>query len=626
MQASGHVGRTTRAAPRRTSSSSSQHGPQPEQHRGLGQGLVARPGCRPGSRRPCGASLPCTAPAGPRARRCRSPRRRPGRAGRRPAGASGRRRAVRRAEPVPGQELVQGQVCRSCQGHVSRLPPTLLAAACPGIGAGQRENRDCRIVVGGGSVLRSPAPRPPSRLSPSPGRRCRGTGRSWPASAGRGRCPAVARPARRRLGPAPYAVSVVDSGVAEQRLEESSLALTRRARRIHRTLAERYPDAHCELDFTTSAGAPRRDDPVRADAPTSGSTRSPRRCSPGIRTRRRLRRGRPDRAGDDRSSPTGFFRAKTDSPDQARRSARQRDFGGEVPRRLEQLVTLPGVGRKTANVVLGNAFGVPGITVDTHFGRLARRFGWTASGRPGQGRAGRRRAVPAQGLDDAVPPADLPRPADLPLPASRPAAPARWPRCARPTASARPTRSGRGAGPERHPASIGRGRGRRRRGGAVPAEPSVAPARGRRVPRDRQLRPVAGRLPGGVRARPGSTARRPGHRRRHGAPAQPVRSRRPATSGGRAVRLSVSSVRGSRPRVGRHAGPAADVLLTERAATLRSHAGQVAFPGGADRPARTPARRRRRCARPRRRPVSTRPGSRWPARCPISTCRSATSR
>ena len=52
-------------------------------------------------------------------------------------------------------------------------------------------------------------------------------------------------------------------------------------------------------------------------------------------------------------------------------------FGGEVPRRLEQLVTLPGVGRKTANVVLGNAFGIPGITVDTHFGRLSRRFGWT---------------------------------------------------------------------------------------------------------------------------------------------------------------------------------------------------------------------------------------------------------
>ena len=53
------------------------------------------------------------------------------------------------------------------------------------------------------------------------------------------------------------------------------------------------------------------------------------------------------------------------------------DFGGEVPRSLEELITLPGVGRKTANVVLGHAFDTPGITVDTHFGRLARRFGWT---------------------------------------------------------------------------------------------------------------------------------------------------------------------------------------------------------------------------------------------------------
>jgi endonuclease-3 len=51
--------------------------------------------------------------------------------------------------------------------------------------------------------------------------------------------------------------------------------------------------------------------------------------------------------------------------------------GGEVPDTLEELVRLPGVGRKTANVVLGNAFGVPGLTVDTHFARLARRFGWT---------------------------------------------------------------------------------------------------------------------------------------------------------------------------------------------------------------------------------------------------------
>ncbi len=56
--------------------------------------------------------------------------------------------------------------------------------------------------------------------------------------------------------------------------------------------------------------------------------------------------------------------------------------GGEVPGRLADLVELPGVGRKTANVVLGNAFGVPGITVDTHFQRLVRRFGWTTETDP----------------------------------------------------------------------------------------------------------------------------------------------------------------------------------------------------------------------------------------------------
>ena len=57
-------------------------------------------------------------------------------------------------------------------------------------------------------------------------------------------------------------------------------------------------------------------------------------------------------------------------------------YNCEVPNKLEKLVTLPGVGRKTANVVLGNAFGIPGITVDTHFGRLSRRFGWTDSDDP----------------------------------------------------------------------------------------------------------------------------------------------------------------------------------------------------------------------------------------------------
>jgi endonuclease-3 len=73
---------------------------------------------------------------------------------------------------------------------------------------------------------------------------------------------------------------------------------------------------------------------------------------------------------------TGFFRSKAKNIREACRAIQER-FGGRVPDRLEDLVTLPGVGRKTANVVLGNAFGIPGITVDTHVGRLSRRLGLT---------------------------------------------------------------------------------------------------------------------------------------------------------------------------------------------------------------------------------------------------------
>jgi endonuclease-3 len=89
-----------------------------------------------------------------------------------------------------------------------------------------------------------------------------------------------------------------------------------------------------------------------------------------------------DYAGADRVEleelirPTGFYRNKATSLI-ALGAKVVEDFGGEVPGKLEDLVKLPGVGRKTANVVLGDAFGVPGITVDTHFGRLVRRWGWT---------------------------------------------------------------------------------------------------------------------------------------------------------------------------------------------------------------------------------------------------------
>ena len=78
---------------------------------------------------------------------------------------------------------------------------------------------------------------------------------------------------------------------------------------------------------------------------------------------------------------TGFYRNKANSILGLGQALCER-YGGEVPARLEDLVTLPGIGRKTANVILGNAFGVPGLTVDTHFGRLSRRLGWTAETDP----------------------------------------------------------------------------------------------------------------------------------------------------------------------------------------------------------------------------------------------------
>lgn len=155
---------------------------------------------------------------------------------------------------------------------------------------------------------------------------------------------------------------------------ETPVALTRRARKIYRTLAERYPEARCELDFqnplqllvATLMSAQTTD--VRVNLVT-----------PAVFARYRTA---ADYARADRTEleamiqSTGFFRAKTDSLIKLGTALVDR-FGGEVPARLTDLVTLPGVGRKTANVVLGDAFGVPGITVDTHFGRLARRFAWT---------------------------------------------------------------------------------------------------------------------------------------------------------------------------------------------------------------------------------------------------------
>jgi endonuclease-3 len=161
--------------------------------------------------------------------------------------------------------------------------------------------------------------------------------------------------------------------------QETRTGLVRRARRINRELAALYPDAHCELDFTT---------PLELAVATILSAQcTDKRVNEVTPVLFRRYRTAADYAGADRAEleelirSTGFFRNKTSSLIGLGAALLER-YDGEVPGRLVDLVTLPGIGRKTANVVLGNAFGVPGITVDTHFGRLARRFGWTAEEDP----------------------------------------------------------------------------------------------------------------------------------------------------------------------------------------------------------------------------------------------------
>ncbi|KRF14990.1 endonuclease III [Nocardioides sp. Soil796] len=154
----------------------------------------------------------------------------------------------------------------------------------------------------------------------------------------------------------------------------SQTVLVRRARKIDRVLGETYPEAKCELDFAnpfellvvTVLSAQTTDKRVNAVRPTLFA------AYPDAAAMAGAERERMEQI----IGPLGFFRAKTESLLKLS-SALVEHHGGQVPPRLDDLVKLPGVGRKTANVVLGNAFDIPGITVDTHFGRLVRRFGWT---------------------------------------------------------------------------------------------------------------------------------------------------------------------------------------------------------------------------------------------------------
>src|ERR1700710_1178909 len=156
--------------------------------------------------------------------------------------------------------------------------------------------------------------------------------------------------------------------------QESVLALTRRARRINKELAALYPDAHCELDFgnplelsvATILSAQCTDKKVNEVTPAV-FTKYPDAAAYAGAVREEL---------EDLIHQTGFFRAKTNSLIRLGQQLVER-YDGEVPNTLKELITLPGFGRKTANVVLGNAFDVPGLTVDTHFLRLSERWRWT---------------------------------------------------------------------------------------------------------------------------------------------------------------------------------------------------------------------------------------------------------
>ncbi|MDN5759601.1 MAG: endonuclease III [Tomitella sp.] len=155
---------------------------------------------------------------------------------------------------------------------------------------------------------------------------------------------------------------------------ETRLGLVRRARRMNRSLAIAFPHVYCELDFTT---------PLELAVATILSAQCTDKrvniVTPALFGRYR---SAEDYAAADRAEleemirSTGFYRNKANSLIRLGQ-ALSADHGGEVPRTMRELSRLPGIGRKTANVILGNAFGVPGITVDTHFLRLVGRWRWT---------------------------------------------------------------------------------------------------------------------------------------------------------------------------------------------------------------------------------------------------------
>ena len=156
-------------------------------------------------------------------------------------------------------------------------------------------------------------------------------------------------------------------------------ALKRRARKILPILKKLYPDARVMLDFKTPLqlliatilAAQCTDERVNQVTPSLFGR---------FRTVRDFAAANPAEL-EAMIRPTGFFRSKARSVLGCCGQILER-HGGEVPRNLEELTALPGVGRKTANVLLWNAFGVPGLAVDTHLGRVVNRIGLAASADP----------------------------------------------------------------------------------------------------------------------------------------------------------------------------------------------------------------------------------------------------
>ena len=148
---------------------------------------------------------------------------------------------------------------------------------------------------------------------------------------------------------------------------------------IYRALTKEYPDVKCELDFKT---------PYQLLVATVLSAQCTDKRVNEVTPNLFKKYPNPQKmsAANQRDierliKSTGFFRTKAKNIKGLSKKIME-EHNGSVPKNLDELIKLPGVGRKTANVVLGHAFGIPGITVDTHFGRLSRRFKWTKSHDP----------------------------------------------------------------------------------------------------------------------------------------------------------------------------------------------------------------------------------------------------